>query len=336
MMRPIVAGLFATYVYAQSIHKLSDVAWTVSNGVNATVPGHFPSQAHVDLLAAGVIEEPTYGFNDINQLWVQRSNWTWTSKPVTGLDKTKNPKTWLVFEGLGKIGMRSRVLPRGFIDIDVDTFAEIKMCNTTVANVNNQYRGFTFDVTAILSKCSGDPILSLNFGSASKIVNEIARIGPGEKRSGPLSSVMRTDILVLSRVGYINSTNSCKGREFDGKVYMRKQQNDFGWDWGPALGPAGPWRPAYVVQKKSQDPVFIHNTLIDIYRQGQRNNLSPDQNKPWIFNASIDFLGALPSDAKLQLKLEDPSGKLVKQVMLRDITRNDMTVRIFPLFWEPR
>jgi len=111
-MRPIFAGLFATCVYAQSIQNLGDVAWTVSNGVNATVPGHFPSQAHLDLLAAGVIEEPTYGFNDINQLWVQRSNWTWTSEPVTGLDKTKSSKTWLVFEGLGKIGTKSRILLR--------------------------------------------------------------------------------------------------------------------------------------------------------------------------------------------------------------------------------
>jgi len=55
------------------------------------------------------------------------------------------------------------------------------MCDTTVANVANQYRAFTFDVTTILSKCAGDPILSLNFGSASKVVNEIAKIGPGEK-----------------------------------------------------------------------------------------------------------------------------------------------------------
>ena len=64
------------------------------------------------------------------------------------------------------------------------------------------------------------------------------------------------------------------------------------------------------------------------------NNLSPDQNKPWVFNASIDFLGALPSDAKFQLELEGPSGKLVKKVMLQDVTRNDMTVRILPPFLE--
>ncbi len=67
----------------------------------------------------------------------------------------KGVKSWLVFEGL-------------------DTFCEIKLCNQTVANVANQFRKFTFDVTDILPKCSGDPVLSLNFGSAPAIVLDIA------------------------------------------------------------------------------------------------------------------------------------------------------------------
>lgn len=70
---------------AQHIVDLGDAKWTVSNGVNATVPGKLPSQAHLDLYAAGVIDDPLYGFNDVNQLWVERSNWTWSSEPIAGL-----------------------------------------------------------------------------------------------------------------------------------------------------------------------------------------------------------------------------------------------------------
>lgn len=77
--------LAASCVTAQSIFNLSDVSWTVSNGVNATVPGKLPSYAHIDLLAAGVIDDPIYGFNEWNQFWVQRMNWTYTSGPIKGL-----------------------------------------------------------------------------------------------------------------------------------------------------------------------------------------------------------------------------------------------------------
>lgn len=70
---------------AQNIVELSDAEWTLSNGDNVTIPGKLPSQAHLDLYAAGIIEDPLYGFNDVNQLWVERANWTWLSEPISGL-----------------------------------------------------------------------------------------------------------------------------------------------------------------------------------------------------------------------------------------------------------
>lgn len=80
---------------------------------------------------------------------------------TNGIRSTTNrSRTWLVFEGL-------------------DTFVEIKLCNEVVANVANQFRQFTFDVTDVLPKCSGDPFVSLNFGSAASIVLDIAKTGPG-------------------------------------------------------------------------------------------------------------------------------------------------------------
>lgn len=74
--------------------------------------------------------------------------------------KPQNDGTWLVFKGL-------------------DTFVEIKLCNKLVANVANQYRQFIFEVSDILSHCSKDPVLTLNFGPASLIVHELSKTGPG-------------------------------------------------------------------------------------------------------------------------------------------------------------
>ncbi|PTB36166.1 glycoside hydrolase family 2 protein [Trichoderma asperellum CBS 433.97] len=279
-------SLLASCATAQYIYNLSDVSWTVSNGVNATVPGKLPSHAHIDLLAAGVIEDPIYGFNEWNQFWVQRMNWTYTSGPIKGLKPQNGLTSWLVFEGL-------------------DTFCEIKLCNQTVGNTKNQFRKYTFDVSDILPKCSGDPVLSLNFGSASKIVLDIAQ---------------RSDL------SEVNSANGYNGQEFQGRVYMRKEESDFGWDWGPQFSPAGPWRPAYIVQKAKTDPIYITNTAIDIFRQGQMPNISPDQTKPFIFNASIDYIGTLPKNTQFHLKIVDSKGHTLKETNLAGISQSSGTI----------
>ena len=106
--------------------------------------------------------------------------------------------------------------------------------------------------------------------------------------------------------------------EFPNRQFMRKQQSDFGWDWGPAFAPAGPWQPAYCVQLDSP-AVYIRNTLLDIYRLGQVNNIPPDQGQPWVINASLDCLGSLPIDASLSYELKDASGQMVHNGDLQKI-----------------
>jgi hypothetical protein len=103
--------------------------------------------------------------------------------------------------------------------------------------------------------------------------------------------------------------------EFPNRHFVRKEQNDFGWDWGPAFAPAGPWQPAYVVQLGKED-AYVRNTLVDIYREGQLPLTPPDQTKDWVLNASIDYIGALPRNASLNFRISDRgrtivNGKLV-------------------------
>lgn len=107
---------------------------------------------------------------------------------------------------------------------------------------------------------------------------------------------------------------------------MRKEQNDFGWDWSPSFAPAGPWQSARVVQIPSNSPLYVRNALIDIYREGQQNNLPPDQSKPFVFNANIDFLGPLPNKASMSLKLRDSSGRMVFSGPLEGVYNNNETV----------
>ena len=81
----IVPALLAARSAAQHVLELSSLGWTASNGVNATVKAKFPTQIHLDLYREGIIEDPLYDYNDVNQLWVARSNWTFTSSPLPKL-----------------------------------------------------------------------------------------------------------------------------------------------------------------------------------------------------------------------------------------------------------
>ncbi|KAF2096417.1 putative beta-mannosidase [Rhizodiscina lignyota] len=188
-------------------------------------------------------------------------------------------QNWLVFNGL-------------------DTFSSISLCGKHVAATNNQFRQYYFDVSDILSSCnSSSPELKINFGSAVKIANEIAAQPGQETWPYPVEQVF----------------------EFPNRWFVRKEQSDFGWDWGPAFVPAGPWQPAYVASLKSND-VYVRNTLVDIYRKGQLPLVPPDQSQPWVVNVSLDYLGDLPNGTKLKYKLTDLSNKTIASGSLSNVT----------------
>ncbi|KAI0014523.1 glycoside hydrolase family 2 protein [Xylariomycetidae sp. FL0641] len=279
----------ATAIDLVSSHNVVSLAgndWTVHNdGLNVSVPGHLPSQAHLDLYAANVIGDPLYGLNDFNLRWVAWNNWTYTSAPISGLSSNAS-NTWLLFNGL-------------------DTFTDITFCGQRVASTDNQFRQYWFDISSIAAACDeADRMLSINFGSAPTIANEIANEPGQETWPADVQQVF----------------------EFPNRWFIRKEQNDFGWDWGPAFAPAGPWQPAWVVQLDAEE-VYIRNSIVDVYRKGQLNNLPPDQSQPWVVNASLDYFGELPAgDAALRYTLMDLGNKTITSGSMDNVTSTDATV----------
>ena len=76
----------ASLAATQNVVELSQTVWTLQNpGLNISVPGNLPSQAHLDLYAAQVIGDPYFGLNDFNLRWVAWNNWTYSSDPIEGL-----------------------------------------------------------------------------------------------------------------------------------------------------------------------------------------------------------------------------------------------------------
>ncbi|KAK4995050.1 hypothetical protein LTR66_005059 [Elasticomyces elasticus] len=280
-----IAGLLsACLVTSQRVIDLSLSDWTVSDpGNNVSVPGHLPSQAHLDLYANHIIPDPYFDLGDFALRWVAESNWTYTSTAISGLGSNAS-STWLLFNGL-------------------DTFTSIEMCGQYVASTNNQFRQYSFDVSDILRNCSGNPKLSLNFGSAPNIANTIA--AEPDQETWPYGVEIPF--------------------EFPNRQFVRKEQSDFGWDWGPAFAPAGPWQPAYIVQLGTSE-IFVRNSIVDIYRQGQLNNLPPDQSQTWVVNASLDYFGDLPPGALLSYVLMDASNNTVSSGTLDSTNIKDSTV----------
>ena len=110
--------------------------------------------------------------------------------------------------------------------------------------------------------------------------------------------------------------------EFPNREYIRKEQSDFGWDWGPAFAPAGIWQPAYISQLPPNN-VYVRNTLVDIYREGQHNFYPPDQTRNWVLNASVDYLGSLPPGAGVDYTISGANGETLRSGSLLNITSED-------------
>ncbi|KAF7978646.1 hypothetical protein HWV62_45154 [Athelia sp. TMB] len=208
-----------------------------------------------------------------------------------------NASTYLVFQG-------------------IDTFATISLCNTTVAVVNNQFRQWTFDVTSILAACrTPRPVLSLAFTAA-----------PTEAAYLANPNVPDASCAACFEIAYL----------YTGREFIRKEQSDFGWDWAPAFSPTGIWQPAYIVQLAPVGDIYVTNSMVDIYRQGQLNNIPPDQTQPWVVNASIDFLGTLPAGATLKASIAGlVLGPLTGVTVANGTITGSAVVKGTPRLWWP-
>ncbi|EAW06662.1 beta-mannosidase mndA [Aspergillus clavatus NRRL 1] len=200
---------------------------------------------------------------------------------LLGCELTDHESTWLVFDGL-------------------DTFTTITFCDQIIGSTYNQFRQYHFDVSQVLKECKQEgPVLSINFGSAPNIANAIA--------NGPSAEEWPAGVQITN--------------EYPNRWYIRKEQSDFGWDWGPAFAPAGPWKPAYIVQNKNPDRLYVLNTDLDIYRRGQINHLPPDQSQSWVVNASIDVLGSVPQWPSMSVEIKDAySGVVLSSGLLENVT----------------
>lgn len=297
MMTSVFWTLLASSPALAQVFDLSGLQWTLKNqNSSIIVPGSLPSQAHLDLFEAGIINDPLLGINEFTERWVINDNWTYTADltPFTQTHQINaSAKTFLVFYG-------------------IDTIASITFAGYPVAWVNNQFRRYTFDVSDCLSSSAGeDNNLTIAFESAWYY---------------GLNVTMRPDAEYFPNTPMVSTSNNFEYPNV--RAWIRKIDDDFGWDWGPAFVPSGVYKPAYLVtlsESELRDPasdatscpvtsssILLDETSIDIYKYGQNPSVAPDQSADWIINVTFG-IRSIKSFEKPTVILSIPELKLTSE-----------------------
>jgi beta-mannosidase len=156
---------------------------------------------HQDLVRAGAIADPFRRLGEVGARWVDDADWTYRTTFVV------SPEQWA---GRGSHG-------RHFLQFGgLDTLARVYLNDVLIAETENAYIPFRFDVTESLRE--GENSLRVEFDSAMRVgtARANAYLGDGTSERGSQT--------------YFN---------FGPRAFLRKPQYQWGWDWGPELVGAG-------------------------------------------------------------------------------------------------
>ncbi|AZO94803.1 glycoside hydrolase family 2 protein [Halocella sp. SP3-1] len=163
-----------------------------ANFLTAEVPGC----VHTDLLSAGRIEDPFYRDNEKKILWIAESDWEYERDFVISPEFLSFERILLCCRGL-------------------DTLTTIYLNGEKIAQTDNMYRSWEFDVKGVLRP--GNNIIKIYFTS-------------------PMSYLLEKD------KEFFLPAWSVGEHRLHGAGWLRKQPSNFGWDWGPMLVTMGIWK----------------------------------------------------------------------------------------------
>ncbi len=120
----------------------------------------------------------------------------------------------------------------------LDTYADVYLNGKLILQADNMFRGWTVNVKSLIKRANNE--LLIKFYSALNKVDSIAKA---------------TLPLVLPD---------------NNRVYVRKAQFQFGWDWGPKFVGCGIWKKIYLKVADVKRSVSInndHNTIVKLIQQ---------------------------------------------------------------------
>ena len=192
--------------------------WTVeqrpTNGSLGALPARVPGQVHLDLQAARVLPDLYSGYEDWGQAWVGESAWTYRRR--------------LDAPGCLQVGGTGRDREGCGVTLEfdgVDTVATVSLNGQPVLECCNQFRRYSVRLDGLL-RGQGSDELEVSIRSPfleAEALNEAYPV-----------HTMRDE-----HPGYWPHITHPQ--------HVRKDQSNFGWDWGPAAVTAGIWRPVRLV-----------------------------------------------------------------------------------------
>ncbi|KAI0753266.1 glycoside hydrolase [Daedaleopsis nitida] len=258
---------------AADVLSLSDLNWSLKNeNGSVIVPATVPSQAHLDLLAAGVITEPLLGINDFAQRWIVNDNWTYTAD-LTPLTQhlSDDSATLLVFYGL-------------------DTVANVSVAGHSIAWVNNQFRQYVFDVTDLVSNpLNNNTNVTVAFESAWLYgLNVTARPDVEVSPSGDFEfpGVRQFIRKTQSDFGWDWGPAFVPSGIFKPAYLVTLSSNTTG-DSAPASHPL----------LASTGSIFIEESSLEISKVGQKSILTANQNADWQVNVTLAIRSLMGGDS---------------------------------------
>ncbi len=174
----------------------------------------------------------------------------------------------------------------------IDTAAKIVLNGNELGNPDNMFIKYEFEISRLLKR----------------------------KRN-------KLEILFTSPVKYAKGLEGIHGRlaaELNSeRVFIRKAQYSFGWDWGPKFTVMGLWRPVYLIQR---DTVYIEDftfTTLSMENGKANAEIKVNLNKP------------LNQNQKIKIELQDSKGKFdaeIKEENNRNL-RHQIEINNPALWW---
>lgn len=132
----------------------------------ASIPAQVPGVIHLDLLRAGLIEDPYLDDNEALQSWIGLSDFSYRTTFALSAEALQSAEYHeLEFDGL-------------------DTVAQVSLNGAPILSAANQHRSYRVDVTGLLR--GGENELVVDFGSPVKYANEQSQILGMRPRPYPL------------------------------------------------------------------------------------------------------------------------------------------------------
>ncbi len=175
----------------------------------------------------------------------------------------------------------------------IDTIADIYLNNSLLGRSDNMFLKYEFEVTSLLK--DSDNQVEVRFYSPLKYARE------EEAKYGKLPVALNSE-----------------------RVYIRKAQYSFGWDWGPSFPTMGIWKPVYLLQRNIS---FIKHFSFSV------KELTPRKANVMI---RVNIGGRFSKKMKIKSSLTFEDQKLENEIILSGKKEEEIRMEVNnPKLWWP-